>query len=849
MSEPVDLTNCDREPIHVPGSIQSHGWLITTDRRGRTIRRHSANLGTLFGGPGADWAGRAFEDLVGAAAVHDLRNALLLGADPKRPALLTDLPLGPDGARCDVAAHLQGGEAIFEIEPAAPRERLAPAQTTRALIGRIAAIAAFDHLIGTTAQLVQATLGYDRAMIYRFEADGSGRIIGESRRGDLEPFLGRYFPASDIPRQARALYLANTLRYIADVRDAFVPVLPRLDEQGRPLDLSFAHLRSVSPIHCEYLRNMGVAASMSISVIVEGALWGLIVCHHGTPRRLTMEERVSAEMFGDFFSLHLQAMLQRHAAAAAERARASLQRLIVEASRDTAAENVLAPHLGRFAALIDSDGLGLWHDGQWSAFGTTVDESLVPALLAHIEARAGGEIWASDALAAEFPLPEGLAHYVAGVLAIPVSQTRGDYLVYFRKEVVRTIDWGGKPEKVYETGPLGERLTPRKSFEIWRETVQGRSYPWGEEERALARHIRVAVVEIILRHNELLADEREKAALRQRILNEELNHRVKNILALIRSLVSQSPAQGQSLAEYMAALQGRIGSLAGAHDQVVRSAEGGCLASLLRAELTPYERAAGRIRLEGPKVRLDARAYSVIALVVHELATNATKYGALSVAAGRLDLRWSLTAQGDCRLCWRESGGPPVPPRRSRGFGSGLIENSVPFDLGGEAAIDFAPEGLSAHFLVPARHLVPAEAPAAPPAPPQAAAPILLPETPAALSHVLVVEDQLLIALDLAHSLSARGIGVRGPHATVEAALRDLEAAAPSAAVLDLNLGDQTSIAVAEELRRRGIPFVFATGYGDSLMIPEAFQAVPVVRKPYDWKAIVAQLGESMRRG
>src|ERR1041384_5226886 len=148
-------------------------------------------------------------------------------------------------------------------------------------------------------------------MVYQFEADGSGKVVSEAKRPDLESFLGQYFPATDIPQQARALYLKNTIRIISDANFERIPVMPVLDVSGEPLDLSFAHLRSVSPIHCEYLRNMGVGASMSISIINDGELWGLIACHHYSPRVLPMAMRIAAEMFGEFFSLHLNALSHR----------------------------------------------------------------------------------------------------------------------------------------------------------------------------------------------------------------------------------------------------------------------------------------------------------------------------------------------------------------------------------------------------------------------------------------------------------------------------------------------------------------------------------------------------------
>ena len=283
----VDLTNCDREPIHLPGSIQPHGCLIACDARAATVLRHSANAGTMLG-VSADLNGLPLETLVGSEATHTLRNALSTLAEGGRPALLPGLHV--TAGIFDVSVHIFRSTVIIEFEPASAGQ---PLQLARSLIGRISDIGDIDGLVRQSARLIRGMLEYDRVMIYRFEQDGSGKVAAEAKRGDLESFLGQYFPASDIPQQARILYLKNTIRIIGNASGERIGLVPVFDASGEALDLSLAHLRSVSPIHCEYLRNMGVAASMSISIIVDGALWGLIACHHYQPRILSMAERVA----------------------------------------------------------------------------------------------------------------------------------------------------------------------------------------------------------------------------------------------------------------------------------------------------------------------------------------------------------------------------------------------------------------------------------------------------------------------------------------------------------------------------------------------------------------------------
>ncbi|MDC7265093.1 MULTISPECIES: HWE histidine kinase domain-containing protein [unclassified Shinella] len=836
-SEPVTLDTCDREPIHIPGSIQPHGCLIACDIGLTTIERASANAAAILECE-ASLPGRSVVDVLGHRLLHDLRNALATTNTASRPALLLDVACGD--RVFDIAIHHHKSAVIIEFEPAPSVGQ--PLHIAREMIGRISDITDVDRLVQRAGRIVSGATGYDRVMIYRFEQDGSGKVVSETKRADLESFLGQYFPASDIPQQARALYLQNTIRVISDADGARVPIEPVLDASGEPLDLSFAHLRSVSPIHCEYLRNMGVGASMSISIILDGMLWGLIACHHYSPRALPMAQRVAMEVFGEFFSLHLKSLKERRRVAAVAGTREALDRFLILSSHHEDVGELLRQSLDEFSRLLPNDGIGIMFDGKWAGLGATPPDAAVPDVLDFIRTVSDGRIWATHALSQKLPEAAAYSDRVSGVLAIPLSQTGSDCLVFFRKELVQTLNWAGNPEKTYETGPLGDRLTPRKSFAIWKETVKGQAQAWADTEREIAEIARMAIVEVVLRHNELMAGERRKSEVRQRMLNQELSHRVKNILAVIKSLVTSPQHHKNTLEDYVATLQGRIEALSIAHDQVVRGDGGGILVDLLEAELQPYRSRASTISLAGPDVWLDSRAFSVLALVFHELATNAAKYGALSVSTGMVTISWTMTEGRGCEILWRESGGPLVDVPLRRGFGSALIERSVPYDLGGESMVRFETSGLEASFRIPLPHVK-----------------LTVSSTKAAVAMadnegaqtgtlrgldpaVLIVEDQILIALDLEAMLSEEGLSRVSTASSVRQAMAAIEAGAPDLAILDINLGSGNSFPVADELRRRGIPFVFATGYGEGAELPEGLANTLIVRKPYSGKAIVAAL-------
>lgn len=832
--KPVDLTNCDREPIHIPGSIQPHGCLLACDSSGVVVRRHSANAGEMLGFAEAI-NGLPLEAVLGERVTHDVRNALARTQEGSRPALIFGRQLA-DGRSFDIAAHRYKGAAIIELEPSVD-DTATPLELARTMIARVSAADSIKRLVGDTARLVQAMLGYDRVMIYQFGADGAGKVLSEAKRPGLESFLGQYFPASDIPQQARALYLKNTIRIISDAACVRIPLNPELDVSGEPLDLSFAHLRSVSPIHCEYLRNMGVSASMSISIIVDGVLWGLIACHHYSPRTLTMTQRVAAEMFGEFFSLHLHALHNKQTLETATKARTLLDGLLRQASGLEDINQILRDRLDEFGQFIPSDGQGIWIDGQWTARGSTPPPDAVTELVRFARTAAEGSIWATHHLSAALPTAEAYAAEAAGVLIVPLSQRPRDYLFFFRRELVHTLEWAGNPEKTYESGPLGDRLTPRKSFAIWKETVRQQANPWSEAERQFGEASRAALVEVALRHSELLADERTKAEIRQRILNEELNHRVKNILAVIKSLVNHPTEDGETLQGYVETLRGRIQALSLAHDQVIRGGGGGALGDLLAAELIPYQTGRSTIECDGPGIWMDARAYSIMALALHELATNAAKYGALARAGGVLSVSWTLDALGDCHIEWSETTATKVMPPKRRGFGSTLIERSVPYDLGGESRIEYRPNGVLARLRIPARFVRAHDEERR--KPPEPAARTLPASTDLSGARVLIVEDQLLVAMDLETIIEDAKATVMATASSAREAISVLDRELPDVAILDVNLGETSSEVVAQRLSERGVPFMFATGYSDGGAIPAQFSNVPVVRKPYEAMAIL----------
>ena len=309
--EAVDLTNCDREPIHIPGAIQPHGALLALDPADLTLLQVSDNLGALLGVSPTDALGRPLGSLLGDTAAERLRQALTLpDISAANPLALTVPAAGHDRAFHGVL-HRSGGLAVLELEPAPDAPEATGAffgfyHRVKGAMGRMQRADSLLNLCQIAVEEVRRLTGFDRVMVYRFDADWNGRVLAEEKRATMPSYLDLHFPASDIPAQARELYRRNWLRFVVDANDrpaALVP--PDNPLTGRPLDLSFSVLRSVSPIHLEYLRNMGVQASMSVSILKDDQLWGLIACHHAEARSVPYETRTACEFLGQMLSSQL----------------------------------------------------------------------------------------------------------------------------------------------------------------------------------------------------------------------------------------------------------------------------------------------------------------------------------------------------------------------------------------------------------------------------------------------------------------------------------------------------------------------------------------------------------------
>lgn len=490
---PVTLANCEDEPIHIPGAIQPHGALVAFRAADLSIVHASANLADLTGIEASSTATRSVVDLVSAADAERLRAVLPLGQDlrDRNPFPL----VSASGRMLDAVFHQVEGKIVMELEAREAEKALGFDPKLRQALVRLQHANGVDSLTTIAAEEVRAITGFDRVMIYRFDRSWNGKVVAEAKREDLETFLGLNYPASDIPAQARRLYAQNWLRLIADVGYTPVPLVPSRDPSNdAPLDMSQAHLRSVSPIHIEYLRNMGVRASMSISLLNDGKLTGLIACHHYSgPRVVSFEVRETCEYLGQALSWNLRVL--EHADIA-NRVR-FIQQCEAEVASSLAGTEDLLDGIAQPAlvSLTAATGAAVVLQEGVRLLGKTPPEAEIGKLVTWLATRTE-DVFHTDHLGDQFIPARRWDDVAAGLLAAPLSREIGEFILWFRPSTERTVEWAGDPRKqvVDDDSGVPPRLSPRGSFALWVETIRGRSLPWEEWQVEAASHLRRLLV-------------------------------------------------------------------------------------------------------------------------------------------------------------------------------------------------------------------------------------------------------------------------------------------------------------------------------------------------------------------
>ena len=487
----VSLTNCDKEPIHILGKIQHHGFLVACDASSHIITYCSDNISALFDKSAEDILGSSLKDLL-----SETINQEVLKATSGKKSIPIQLKLKDDVYV--LLSHINEGNLVLEFEPLQDSGDPYNYQNQLSeIVAQLNAATDEQEMCDVTATLIKEFFGYDRVMIYRFDENWDGIVVSEARASNLEEWLGLRYPASDIPQQARKLFLRQGVRIIADVKSEPVAIQAfGGKEQDNPIDLSISETRASSPIHIEYLENMKVGASLTAAIISKGTLWGLIACHHYSPKFVNYYQRQSCKFITQVFSSQLVLMESNTWLKKINKAANLRSKLIEKITKDWDIHKGLTQGEATMLSLTEAAGAAVFIDGKLKRVGATPKKKEIKALIAVLQERATDD-FVTTQLVEELPEMTALQEKASGVLCLFLSNTKKDALLWFKPEKVKTVTWAGNPDKKVLVNK-DERLTPRKSFEAWSVQQEGKSAPWQEYEITAAEALKQDISEIIL---------------------------------------------------------------------------------------------------------------------------------------------------------------------------------------------------------------------------------------------------------------------------------------------------------------------------------------------------------------
>ncbi|MTI21766.1 GAF domain-containing protein [Fulvivirga sp. RKSG066] len=470
--------DCENEPIHIPGQIQSNGHLIGLDNKSLNVLYLSDNFNDILSVDAI--LGTSVRELdqalnISPASLEDILKASKAGAtyennNPYRIVIgeeLYYLIISPSGE----------DKILLELERI---EQSKPEVDTELLLGKsvveIQNNNSINGMMQTLANQIREVIGYDRVMVYRFWEDWHGEVIAEDKRSDLEAYLGLHYPASDIPPQARELYKKNLTRIISNVNDAPVDILSKSKE---PIDLSFAEMRAISPVHIQYLKNMGVTSSFSISLLKNGELWGLIACHNYSPKHIDYMTRKAGKLISQLFSTALSYKSDNESLVLEKKYEHCLDSLNLQM------EHRLDVKMGLFdndVTLLDinsAHGAALVFDGKIHTTGSTPSHDQIKALSQWLKSEKPHKVYKTSSISKHYKDGIDFKDVGSGILAAVISHELMEYIIWFKPEKIKEVSWAGKPEKILEVDEKGvKKLTPRASFDEWRETVTNQSDSW-----------------------------------------------------------------------------------------------------------------------------------------------------------------------------------------------------------------------------------------------------------------------------------------------------------------------------------------------------------------------------------
>ena len=467
-----DLKTCDMEPIHVPGSIQPHGFLLAFNTKSLEIQFCSENVKEFVGIDYKQLLGKKISVVFDPNHLIDMNERDVVSSKTK--LIYVDL----NSQQFSIRLTRSGNTTIAEGEPVIEEKELKVDlyNSSREMLAYVEDTYTLPQLCSVVAKSIKEMTGYERVMIYRFDKDYNGEVIAEDKETHLESFLNLHYPHTDIPVQARQLYLKNQLRVIRNINYKPVPIFSLDINIFSELDLSTSVLRSVSPFHIQYLQNMGVGATLTISLLHKGRLWGLIACHHSVPKFLTQGLRLATKLQGHFITSQIDTRLLNEEYEITKKANQASEVLTSKKLRihqDSIGELLKDDNI---LNLCNANGVSILIDNKMYKYGITPNDNEVKNLAMYLSEYSDFSSFNTDNLSGLSSDLLSIATVFPGIQYQSIEKNSIDCVIWYRQETSKEINWAGDPNKAVEKDANG--LSPRKSFLSWKETVKGFSKPW-----------------------------------------------------------------------------------------------------------------------------------------------------------------------------------------------------------------------------------------------------------------------------------------------------------------------------------------------------------------------------------
>lgn len=492
-----DAEFCGKVPLHQTNQVQPHGILLVVKEEDLVILQCSENVQELLPAPVESIPGRSLADLIASQEIETLRQRLRKGIEGKIPVTWT---IG--GKERLVLVQKVGGYFIAEIEKeghAVADSFVTVYQELKFVMTSIEGATTVVEACTIAAREIKRLSGFDKVMIYRFDKDWNGEVLAEEKETGMDEYLGLKFPASDIPRQAREMYRKNPYRLIPNVDDLPIKLYPVINSLTHAFtDLTDSNLRSVAPVHLEYLRNMNVRASMSTRILRDGALWGLIACHHRTAKYLSYQMCSILELLSDVISAKIASLSNTDFHQYKSRMQQLLTRIMGGVYKNNSLMQGLLTQEEPLLEMLGAGGAALSFNHQVETMGATPEREDVRNLIFWLQTNAIYKTYQQTHLSGAYEDAEGFVEKGSGMLALPIQPEKGDYILVFRPEVIQQTNWGGNPNEAIRFEQDRKAYHPRNSFQLWQETVRRTALSWTEAEVVVAENFRNLVIEYTL---------------------------------------------------------------------------------------------------------------------------------------------------------------------------------------------------------------------------------------------------------------------------------------------------------------------------------------------------------------